>query len=86
MKTNYTCILPSNDFRTHRHPKRERESTEKEDMGPDQARRPILVGLTPRERRPIPQAEQGEGTLPTHPSSSSTHPTLPTHSSSSPTQ
>ena len=25
MKTNYTCILPSNDFRTHRHPKRERE-------------------------------------------------------------
>ena len=44
MKTNYTCILPSNDFRTHRHPKRERErerereqeeSTEKEDMGPD---------------------------------------------------
>ena len=42
MKTNYTCILPSNDFWTHRHPKRERErekeqeeSTEKEDMGPD---------------------------------------------------
>ena len=66
MKTNYTCILPSNDFRTHRHPKRERErerereqeeSIKKEDMGPNRARRPILAELTPRERRPIPQAE-----------------------------
>ena len=25
MKTNYTCILPSNDFQTHRHLERERE-------------------------------------------------------------
>ena len=30
----------------------------------------ILAKLTPIERRPIPQAEQGEGTSPTHPSSS----------------
>ena len=29
MKTNYTCILPSNDFRTHKHSKRERESKSK---------------------------------------------------------
>ena len=46
----------------------------------------ILVGLIPRERRPIPQAEQGEGTPLTHPSSSLTHPTPATHSSSSLTQ
>ena len=52
--------------------KEQEESTEKQDMGPDQARRPILTRLTPRERRPIPQAKQGEGTLPTHSSSSST--------------
>ena len=63
--------------------KEQEESIEKEDMGPNRARRPILAGLTPRERRPIPQAEQGEGTMPTHPSSSSTHPTLLIHSSSS---
>ena len=44
MKTNYTCILPSNDFRTQTPEERERErerekeqeeSTEKEDMGLD---------------------------------------------------
>ena len=62
-----------------------RESIEKEDMGPNRARRPILAGLTPREKRPIPQAEQGEGTPLTHPSSSP-HPTPLTHSSSLPTQ
>ena len=110
---NYTSVLPSNHFRTHKRTKREKEdphqakgTRERATQGQayvhrrsslcplpvklvsivSQARVHCQSSLCPpasshrthtqrkKERRPIPQAEQGKGTPSTHPSSSPIHP------------